>query len=200
MRKIVTSVVLLFCMIALYGQKYTPYIIITKKGERIECLAEMKKDFITYRLGPKTEKVKLYSNEVKYAASVEGDSIMLFSGIPVYTSLSQTSPTNVGWVRFLTDPRVEPVSIYVYYSTFLGQVQENYGCYRQGDEYGQNLIASNTFKAKYKETISKYFSDCPSLVEYINGDDFRLLNLTGQVKYDDFKNVVQEYNQCEDKK
>ena len=185
------SILLVLCSIVACGQKYMPYIIITKQGEKIECLAEMKNDYITYKIGTDKNKTRLYSSEVMYAAMVEGDSIMLFSGIPVYQQLSsETTPTNIGWVRFLTDPRIESVSVYIYYKNTMFGEELILGCYRQGDDYGQNVFSSAYLK-KNKEAMSKYFSDCPSVVEYVN--NMRALLMT----IDDFKNVVKEYNQCE---
>ncbi len=197
MRKILAFIVLTFCVMAMCGQKYVPYLIITKSGDKIECLAQVKKDYITYRLGASKEKVRLYSSEVKYAANIEGDTIYnLLSGMPVYNKLSQTSATNVGWIRFLTDPRTEPVSIYVYYTRFLNSIRGNYGCYRQGDDFGQDLFTSATLKSTSKENLSTYFSDCPSVVEYINSKDVWVVNFANVVNVEEFKNIVTEYNQC----
>ena len=190
--KLTAFIVLVFCAINLCGQKYTPHIITTNNGERIEALAHIKKNYILYKTNPNSkETVKLFSHEVKYAAEVSGDSIMLFSGIPVYHQLSDaTSPSNVGWIRFLTDPRKEPVSVYVYHYLVGKSYVTVLGCYRQGDGYGQDVFKSNAFPKNNKEAMAKYFADCPSLVEYIN--NMRMINM----RYDDFFNIVSEYNHC----
>lgn len=193
MNKLTVTFAFLCCVVTMYGQKYKPCIIITKQGEQIECLADMKDDYLNYKVTPDSKKDKIYSSDVKYAAFIEGDSLELFSGMPVYKPLSkETTPTNVGWIQFITDPRTDPVSVYVYYYMFLGNLQKNFGCYRQGDDYGQDLISSGSIK-KNKEAMTKYFADCPSLVEYIKGKHMLLMTI------DDLKNIVQEYNQCDRK-
>ena len=190
--RLTAFIVSVFCVLNVCGQKYTPHIIITKAGERIEGLAAFKNDYIMYKTNPNDKKpIKLNSSEVRYAAEIEGDTITLFSGLPVYHVLSDaTTPSNVGWIRFLSDPEREPVSTYMYRYVSGKSIITVLGCYRQGDEYGQDLFSSAVFAKSSKEAMMKYFADCPSLVEYIN--NMRLIKMT----IDDFINLVTEYNQC----
>ncbi len=198
--KIVTLLLLAGMCVGVYARKYQPCIIEKKDGTVIECMAKAKQNNIVYVFNEQDEPIKCKISDVQYVFFMDNDSIRsIYSGIftnsMANTIAGTVKPRFQGRIQFLTNPKVYNVSIY-HYSYSIGKTTYHvYGCYRQGDDFGYDLLMpGDIFSIKnFQKAGAQFFADCDAIVEYITDKSFGLKKMK---TVNDLKNLVDEYNHC----
>ena len=198
MKKNQKILIVLFLLVLSFNSQaaeswYRSCIVYPFEGESFECEGyTLGKKFI-YRINPNEKPTKINASNFQFVVEIVSDTTVIIRSAMPYITLKNSAngnfkkPKKDYWFTFLTSPFNNKVSIFqVNYTDMVV-----YGCYKQGDDYGVELLKYSLwgYKIPFERSSKYYFNDCPDILEYIK-------NTTINSKFDFLLNIVEEYNKC----